>query len=134
MPFYIKKSALSTCSLFTSFAQVPRSICLPVSAGGAGGAGGGGAGGEVKKNEGEVVEQFEKADAEEEAEEERGVEWESFTSCQETLVGRREIKSQTLRPKVFTWLIWRCELKCQTSGKNGQSLQKTMMGPTDPLN
>ena len=111
---------------------MPRSICLPVSAGGAGGAG---AGGEVKKKEGEAVEQFEKADAgEEEAEEGRGVEWESFTSCQETLVGRREIKSQTLRPKVFTWLIWRCELKCQTSGKNGQSLQKTMMGPTDPLN
>ena len=128
MPFYIKTSALSTCSLFTSFAQVPRSICLPVSAGAAGG------GGEVKKNEGKAVEQFEKADAEEEAEEERGVEWESFTSCQETLVGRREIKSQTLRTKVFTWLIWRCELKCQTSGKNGQSLQKTMMGPTDPLN
>ena len=122
---------------------MPRSICLPVSAGGAGGPGGAGGagaagaaggGGEVKKKEGEAVEQFEKADAEEEAEEGRGVEWKSFTSCQETLVGRREIKSQTLRPKVFTWLIWRCELKCQTSGKNGQSLQKTMMGPTDPLN
>ena len=70
---------------------MPRSICLPVSAGGAGGAGAG-AGGEVKKKEGEAVEQFEKADAEEEAEEGRGVEWESFTSCQETLVGRREKK------------------------------------------
>ena len=72
---------------------MPRSICLPVSAGAAGGGGGGaGAGGEVKKKEGEAVEQFEKADAEEEAEEGRGVEWESFTSCQETLVGRREKK------------------------------------------
>ena len=134
MPFYIKTSALSTCSLFTSFAQVPRSICLPVSAGGAGGAGGAGAGGEVKKNEGEVVEQFEKADAEEEAEEERGVEWESFTSCQETTVGRREIKSQTLRSKVFSWLFWRCWLKCQKSEKIGQSLQETKICPTGPLN
>ena len=88
----------------------------------------------MKKNEGEAVEQFEKADAEEEAEEERGVEWESFTSCQETLVGRRGIKSRTSRPKVVTWLIWRCELKCQTSGKNGQSLQETKICPTGPLN
>ena len=110
---------------------MPRSICLPVSAAGAGGAGGGG---EVKKKEGEVVEQFEKADAgEEEAEEGRGVEWESFTSCQETTVGRRGIKSRTSRPKVFTWLIWRCELKCQKSGKNGQSLQETKICPTGPL-